>query len=47
MEGIELILALAQNYLARLYDKCIQQNTDTEEIRKHLLSRGVLKNPAK
>jgi hypothetical protein len=39
-------MTAAQKYLARLYERAVDSNLDTEAIRLYLAARGVLRTPA-
>lgn len=43
--GIEMTLTSAQQYLMKLYRKAVDADMDVEQVRKFLLSRGVLRTP--
>lgn len=44
-EGNEMILTAQQKYLAGLYEQCIDADMDTNEIRRYLLEKGVVRTP--
>jgi hypothetical protein len=44
-EGPQMILTAAQKYLASLYERCIDADMDTDEIRRYLLAKGVVRTP--
>lgn len=35
----------AQRYLASLYERCVDTDMDTEQVRRYLLDRGIRKTP--
>jgi hypothetical protein len=44
-ERPEMRLTAAQKYLATLYEHCVDANMDTDEIRRYLLAKGVVRTP--
>jgi hypothetical protein len=44
-EGPEMILTASQKYLAGLYESAVDADMDTDQIRRYLLSKGIVRTP--
>ena len=44
-EKPEVMLSATDKYLASLYEQAVDADLDTDEIRRHLLNKGVVKTP--
>jgi hypothetical protein len=44
-EGIEMTLTTAQKYVGLLYERCVDQGLDVDEVRRYLLEHGVVRTP--
>ncbi|WP_322403425.1 hypothetical protein [Massilia luteola] len=44
-EGIEMTLTTAQKFVGMLYERCVDQGLDVDEVRRYLLEHGVVRTP--